>query len=101
MIAVCYRYALDIVRIHSGEVHPEDLSFITEEGRAIAELESIESQHKRDALREEDEWAATVPSEAAQGESAEEDLDQPDHRFRPRYKPDKLKHMFDRLRPNA
>ena len=102
MIAVCYRYALDIVRIHSGEVRPEDLSFTTEEGRVIAELESVESRHKRDALREEDEWTGTVPAEASElsDEPAEDAGEgQLNRRMRPLYTPDKIKQVFERFRP--
>ena len=36
MIAVCYRYLLDILRIHSGEKAADDIDFVTEEGRTIA-----------------------------------------------------------------
>lgn len=58
MIAVCYRYVLDILRIHSGEKIAAELDFVTEEGRTIAEIEEKESVHERAEWRKERQWTA-------------------------------------------
>ena len=70
MIAVCYRYLLDILRIHSGEKSAAELDFVTEEGRTIAEIEERESVHERREWRKERQW--TTPPEVEEPEEAEE-----------------------------
>ena len=56
MIAVAYRYMVDVLRINAGEVGADDLEFATEEGRLIAELDEKESVYKRQEWRGEREW---------------------------------------------
>ena len=56
MIAVAYRYMVDVLRINAGEVDADDLEFATEEGRLIAELDEKESVYKRQEWRGEREW---------------------------------------------
>lgn len=60
MVAVTYRYMLDMLRIHSGERAADELDFFTPEGLAIAQIEEEESAHARRQWREEREWS-TVP----------------------------------------
>ena len=56
MIAVAYRYMVDVLRINAGEVGADDLEFATEEGRLIAELDEKESVYKRQEWRGERTW---------------------------------------------
>nr|WP_231699123.1 AI-2E family transporter [Corynebacterium lujinxingii] len=56
MIAVAYRYMVDVLRINAGEVGADDLDFATEEGRLIAEIDEKESVYKRQEWRGEREW---------------------------------------------
>ena len=56
MIAVAYRYMVDVLRINAGEVGADDLEFATEEGRLIAELDEKESVYKRQEWRGERKW---------------------------------------------
>lgn len=70
MIAVCYRYVLDILRIHSGEKTSDELEFVTEEGRTIAEIEERESVHERAAWRKERQWS--TPPEVEEPAEAED-----------------------------
>ncbi|WJY67730.1 AI-2E family transporter [Corynebacterium auris] len=66
MIAVCYRYVLDMLKIHAGERTAAQLDFATEEGRAIAELEERESVYERKEWRGDRDWApAAVTSDFA------------------------------------
>ena len=58
MVAVTYRYMLDMLRIHSGERTADELDFFTPEGLAIAQIEQEESVHTRRQWREEREWSA-------------------------------------------
>lgn len=60
MVAVTYRYMLDMLRIHSGERTADELDFFTPEGLAIAQIEQEESVHTRRQWREEREWS-TAP----------------------------------------
>lgn len=64
MVAVTYRYLLDMVRLHAGEKKAAELTFSTPEGRAIAELEERESVYERKEWRGDRDWApAPVPSD--------------------------------------
>lgn len=58
MVAVCYRYLLDMLRIHSGERTAEELDFFTPEGLAIAQIEQEESIYERKEWRKERDWSA-------------------------------------------
>lgn len=60
MIAVAYRYVLDMLRLHAGEVAADELEFLTPEGLAIAQIEEEESVHERQQLRKERDWS-TAP----------------------------------------
>lgn len=77
MIAVVYRYVLDILRINAGEVRAEDLTFATPEGKLIAEIDEAESVHKREAWRGERDWvnAPQTPEEDVQ--EGDEDKESP------------------------
>ncbi len=70
MIAVCYRYILDILRIHSGEKTAAEIDFVTEEGRTIAEIEERESVFERREWRKERQW--TTPPKVEEPEEVEE-----------------------------
>ena len=56
MIAVVYRYALEVLRINAGEISAAEIDFATDEGRVIAEIVEEESVHKRQEWRGEREW---------------------------------------------
>lgn len=56
MIAVVYRYALEVLRINAGEIGAAEIDFATDEGRVIAEIVEEESVHKRQEWRGEREW---------------------------------------------
>lgn len=60
MIAVVYRYVLDMLRLHAGEVTAGELEFLTPEGLAIAQIEEEESVHERKQWRTERDWS-TAP----------------------------------------
>lgn len=60
MIAVAYRYVLDMLRLHAGEVTAGELEFLTPEGLAIAQIEEEESVHERKQWRTERDWS-TAP----------------------------------------
>ena len=69
MIAVTYRYLLDMVKIHAGEKTAAELTFTTPEGRAIAELEERESIYERKEWRGDRDWApAPVTADDARGQ---------------------------------
>lgn len=57
MIAVVYRYSLEVLRINAGEIGAADIEFATHEGQIIAEIIEDESVHKRQEWRGEREWA--------------------------------------------
>lgn len=59
MIAVVFRYMMDILKLHSGERTADQITFVTAEGRAIAEVEERESVYERKEWREQREWATT------------------------------------------
>ncbi|MBA4503897.1 AI-2E family transporter [Corynebacterium sanguinis] len=64
MIAVVFRYMMDVMQIHSGEKKADQLIFSTPEGLAIAELEEQESLYERKEWRGDRDWATTpVPAE--------------------------------------
>ncbi|WP_375544426.1 AI-2E family transporter [Corynebacterium sanguinis] len=64
MIAVVFRYMMDVMKIHSGEKKADQLIFSTPEGLAIAELEEQESIYERKEWRGDRDWATTpVPAE--------------------------------------
>ena len=66
MIAVVYRYALEILRINAGEIGAKDLDPTTHEGEIIAEIVEAESPYKREEWRGEREWVnAPAPEEEA------------------------------------
>ena len=66
MIAVVYRYALEILRINAGEIGAKDIDLATHEGEIIAEIVEAESVHKRDEWRGEHEWVnAPAPDDQA------------------------------------
>ena len=66
MIAVVYRYALEVLRINAGEIGAKDIDLATHEGEIIAEIVEAESVHKRDEWRGEHEWVnAPVPEDQA------------------------------------
>ena len=56
MIAVVYRYALEVLRINAGEIGAAEIDFTTDEGRVIADIVEEESVHKRQEWRGEREW---------------------------------------------
>lgn len=58
MIAVAYRYVLDMLRIHSGERTAEELDFVTPEGLTIAKIAEEESAHEREEWHKERDWSA-------------------------------------------
>ncbi|QPK83918.1 AI-2E family transporter [Corynebacterium qintianiae] len=58
MVAVMFRYMMDMIKLHSGERTADQIDFSTEEGRAIAELEERESVYERKEWRGERDWAA-------------------------------------------
>nr|WP_261369790.1 AI-2E family transporter [Corynebacterium sanguinis] len=63
MIAVVFRYMMDVMQIHSGEKKADQLIFSTPEGLAIAELEEQESIYERKEWRGDRDWATTpVPA---------------------------------------
>lgn len=59
MIAVVFRYMMDVMKIHSGEKKADQLIFSTPEGLAIAELEEQESIYERKEWRGDRDWATT------------------------------------------
>nr|WP_245527493.1 AI-2E family transporter [Corynebacterium lipophiloflavum] len=64
MIAVVFRYMMDVMKIHSGEKKADQLIFSTPEGLAIAELEEQESIYERKQWRGDRDWATTpVPAQ--------------------------------------
>lgn len=66
MIAVVYRYALEILRINAGEIGAKDLDPATHEGEIIAEIVEAESAYKREEWRGEREWVnAPAPEDEA------------------------------------
>ena len=66
MIAVVYRYALEILRINAGEIGAKDIDLATHEGEIIAEIVEAESVHKREEWRGEREWVnAPAPEDQA------------------------------------
>ncbi|WP_231908475.1 AI-2E family transporter [Corynebacterium mycetoides] len=66
MIAVVFRYLMDVMKIHSGEKRADDIDYATPEGRAIADLEERESVYERKEWRGDRDWAAApVPPEEA------------------------------------
>ena len=66
MVAVAYRYLLEVLRINAGELGAHDIEFATDEGRVIAEIVEKESVHKRQEWRGEREWVnAPVADEEA------------------------------------
>lgn len=66
MVAVVYRYLLEVLRINAGELGAHDIDFATDEGRVIAEIVEKESVHKRQEWRGEREWVnAPVADEEA------------------------------------
>ncbi|WP_414646330.1 AI-2E family transporter [Corynebacterium sp. UBA2622] len=71
MVAVTYRYLLDMVKIHSGEKTAAELTFTTPEGRAIAELEERESVYERREWRGDRDWApAPVTADESRGQQS-------------------------------
>ena len=60
MVAVAYRYLLDMLRIHSGERSADELDFLTPEGLAIAQIEQEESVYERKQWRGDRDWS-TAP----------------------------------------
>ena len=58
MIAVAYRYVLEMVRLHSGEVTADELEFLTPEGLAIAQIEQEEAVYERQQWRKDKDWSA-------------------------------------------
>ena len=58
MIAVAYRYVLDMLRIHSGERTADELDFVTPEGLTIAKIAEEESAHEREEWHKERDWSA-------------------------------------------
>ena len=66
MIAVVYRYALEVLRINAGEIGANDIDLATHEGEIIAEIVEAESVHKREEWRGEHEWVnAPAPDDQA------------------------------------
>lgn len=59
MVAVAYRYLLDMLRIHSGERSADELDFLTPEGLAIAQIEQEESVYERKQWRGDRDWSTT------------------------------------------
>ena len=71
MVAVAYRYMLDMLRINSGELTADQIEFVTPEGQLIAEIDEAESVHRRAEWRGEREWAkepvtADTPAERSE-----------------------------------
>ncbi len=60
MVAVAYRYLLDMLRIHSGERNADELEFLTPEGRTIAQIAQEESVYERKQWRGDRDWS-TAP----------------------------------------
>lgn len=60
MVAVTYRYLLDMLKIHSGERSADELDFLTPEGLAIAQIEQEESVYERKQWRGDRDWS-TAP----------------------------------------
>lgn len=58
MVAVAYRYVLEMVRLHSGEVTADELEFLTPEGLAIAQIEQEEAVYERQQWRKDKDWSA-------------------------------------------
>nr|WP_231375707.1 AI-2E family transporter [Corynebacterium aquatimens] len=58
MIAVALRYMQDMIRLHSGEISAKDLTFATDVGKALAEVEEKESAHKRREMLADHAWTA-------------------------------------------
>lgn len=69
MIAVVYRYALEILRINAGEIGAQDLDLATHEGEIIAEIVKAESVHRREEWRGEREWV-NAPAPADESDDA-------------------------------
>ncbi len=81
MVAVAYRYMLDILRINSGELTAHDIEFATAQGKRIAEIDEAESVYRRKEWRGEREWTEPPLANAVDPEPAETPRPQP--RFRP------------------
>ena len=81
MVAVAYRYMLDILRINSGELTAADIEFATAQGKRIAEIDEAESVYRRKEWRGEREWTEPPLADAVDPEPAETPRPQP--RFRP------------------
>lgn len=62
-VAVVFRYAQDILRLHAGEVSASDLTFSTDVGRALAEAEERESNDARDELMSQHPWTPPAVEE--------------------------------------
>lgn len=72
MIAVVYRYSLEVLRINAGEIGAADIEFATHEGQIIAEIIEDESVHKRQEWRGEREWVkAPAPEDEPEGDHPE------------------------------
>lgn len=74
MVAVAYRYLLDMLRINSGEMGADDITFVTPEGQLIAEIDEQESVHKRQEWRGEREWAKEPVTDNEQDERSQRPL---------------------------
>ncbi|WP_412778861.1 AI-2E family transporter [Corynebacterium liangguodongii] len=59
MVAVVFRYIMDMITIHSGERTAASITFATPEGREIAEVEQRESVFERREWIGERTWAQT------------------------------------------
>ena len=59
MVAVAYRYLLDMLRIHSGERTADEIDFVTQEGLTIARIEEEESAYERQEWHAKREWSST------------------------------------------
>lgn len=72
MIAVVYRYGLEVLRINAGEIGAADIEFATHEGQIIGEIVEAESVHKRQEWRGEREWVnAPAPEDEPGDDHAE------------------------------
>ena len=102
MVAVAYRYVLDMVKLHAGEKQASELHFSTPEGRMIAELEERESVYERREWRDERQWApapvasddTSPPEQSGVGRSWRRIRES--DRFRKLTTSQKLKQMFAR-----
>ncbi|MEX3505421.1 AI-2E family transporter [Corynebacterium sp. LK2510] len=104
MIAVAYRYVLDMIKIHAGEKRADQLEFITPEGKAIAELEERESVHERREWRGDRDWEApAMPSDEPapvrrSGVERGWEKVRSNPRLRQYVHPDRIADMFDKKR---